>query len=215
MLQSTHPHNTGYKSFRHHCTRFFSLFKQVFVSFRMYLCHTYSGAIAVLECLQPNSYVLLLFHSASPFLGGCHTESLFSISTRSLYVLVIFLFNTGTPHSSPFVHLFPYFFMLYHFVSGIVLVWSLPGLSSSPVCLFDRLLRARWDTLPGERLVLASKSQCEGESYNSAQSTLPAFNLRSVIFPTLTLIQYTLTLFLQEEGSRLRVFNVTHKNSTA
>lgn len=38
-----------------------------------------------------------------------------------------FLIHTLTHHSSPFVHLFPPFFLLHHFVNGIVLVQSLLG----------------------------------------------------------------------------------------
>lgn len=56
----------------------------------------------------------------------------------------------------------------------------------------------------GERIELASKSQCVGESCmlppRQAQSTVPTFNLCAVIFTPLTFSQYTLTLFLEEVG---------------
>lgn len=72
----------------------------------------------------------------------------------------------------------------------------------------------------GGRIELASKSQCVGESCmlppRQAQSTVPAFNLCSVIFTSLTFSQYTLTLYLGQVGCETESvqYNVKEKKST-
>lgn len=110
---------------------------------------------------------------------------------------------TVTHHSSPFVHLFWPFHMLRHFVDGIVLLdlLDVSKYSAGPfLCLPTRqVIEGKVRHVNGEKIVVASKSQRVGESCSLAQSTPPAFNLHSVIFTALTLIQYALTLFLQEE----------------
>lgn len=96
--------------------------------------------------------------------------------------------------------------MLHHFVNGSVLLDSLDvsKYSAAPfLCLpASQVIEGKVRHVNGEKIVVASKSQRVGESCSPAQSTPPAFNLRSVIFTALTLIQYTLTLFLQEEGGK-------------
>lgn len=146
-------------------------------------------------------YVLVLHF----FRGGEVIAAYGQVDSYNIHIGTLIIY-TVTHHPGPFVNLFLPFYMLRHFVNGIVL----PGLSAvskysaGPLpCLPARqVIEGRVRHVTGEKIVVASKSQCAGESCSSAQSTPPAFNLRSVIFTALALIQYTLTLFLQEDGSK-------------
>lgn len=138
---------------------------------------------------------------------SCYTSSVVArwLQHMDIHICTLIIY-TVTHHSGPFVNLFLPFYMLRHFVNGIVLPDSpaVSKYSAGPLpCLSAwQVIEGRVRHVTGEKIVVASKSQCAGESCSSAQSTPPAFNLRCVIFTALTLIQYTLTLFLQEKGSK-------------